>query len=78
MSAYSSKIASGSLRGGLTESTVVEVVSAHPTGIAGTDVVNELVNRGYHVTDSRKAVRVSIDKGAIATGPELLLFKVNS
>ncbi len=59
----------------LPEATVVEVVSSHPAGIAGSAVVSELVQRGYRVDESRRAVRVSIDKGAIEAGREFLLFK---
>lgn len=60
------------------ESVVVQTLSAHPEGISATALVNELVHKGYRPNDTKRMVRISIDRGRIVTGRALLLFPVHS
>jgi len=56
-----------------TEKKLVEVVNSQPAGITGRDVISKLVGLGFEASDSKRALRASIDKGTVSSDHSMLL-----
>ncbi len=56
-----------------TEMKLVEVVKSQPAGMTGAAVISKLVELGYEASDTKRALRASVDKGTVSIDHRMLL-----